>query len=49
VSGSLDTTLRTWDVATMRQTAQFNGHSDYVLSAAYLQTGDWLLSGAFYS
>jgi WD40 repeat protein len=46
LSGSLDKTLRLWDVATGRLLRTFEGHSDEVASVAFSPDGRNVLSGS---
>lgn len=49
-SGSLDETLRLWDLSSVGNTpvckTTFTGHSGWVLSIAFTPEGKWLLSGS---
>ena len=49
-SGSLDKTLRLWDLngnrARSRCRTTFAGHSDFVLSVTFSPDGNWLISGS---
>ena len=44
-SGSLDFTVRIWDVATKQQVAELKGHTSYVTSVAFDSSGKYLASG----
>ena len=44
-TGSWDLTVRIWDVGTMQQVAQLEGHTDCVLSVAFDGSGKYLASG----
>ncbi|MBA2227511.1 WD40 repeat domain-containing protein [Thermogemmata fonticola] len=46
LSGSLDTTLRLWDVSTGKEIRQFTGHTDWVFSVAFSPDGRSALSGS---
>ena len=43
--GHYDKTVRIWDVSTMQQVAQLEGHTDYVSSVAFDGSGKYLASG----
>src|SRR5271163_2406620 len=45
-SGSLDKTLKLWDLSSSRRRSTFNGHKDFVLSVAFSPDGNWLISGS---
>ena len=45
LSGSWDTTLRLWDVATGRKIRTFTGHTSFVKSVAFSPDGKYALSG----
>lgn len=49
-SGSLDKTLKLWDLSGSRARSRcrstFNGHKDFVLSVAFSPDGNWLISGS---
>jgi WD40 repeat protein len=45
LSGSSDTTLKLWEVATGREVRTFKGHTNRVRSVAYSPDGRWALSG----
>jgi WD40 repeat protein len=47
VSGSLDKTLRLWDLKTGKEIRQFPGIADQVRSVDYSADGKWILSGHF--
>ena len=44
-TGSHDTTVRIWDVASQQQVARLTGHTDYVTSVAFDGSGKYLASG----
>ena len=44
-TGSWDTTVRIWDVSTMQQVAQLQGHTRDVYSVAFDGSGKYLASG----
>ena len=44
-TGSDDKTVRIWDVSTMQQVAQLQGHTDRVNSVAFDGSGKYLASG----
>ena len=44
-TGSWDKTVRIWDVSTMQQVAQLEGHTSYVISVAFDGSGKYLASG----
>ena len=44
-TGSDDKTVRIWDMSTMQQVAQLEGHTDRVLSVAFDGSGKYLASG----
>ena len=53
ISASLDNTVKIWDIVTeedgkpgLKLWKTLDGHSNYVLSIAVDQTGEWLLSGS---
>ncbi len=46
VSGSLDKTVRVWDMATGKQLSVLNGHSHYVTSVAFSPNGNMIASGS---
>ena len=46
LSGSIDSTLKLWDVATGREIRTFSGHSDTVNSVAFSPDGKQVLSGS---
>jgi WD40 repeat protein len=47
-SGSADTTVRLWDVASHRQVgAALTGHTDYVFSVAFSPDGKTVASGSW--
>jgi len=49
-SGSLDKTLKLWDLSSPRSRSRcrstFLGHKDFVLSVAFSPDGNWLISGS---
>jgi WD40 repeat protein len=45
-SGSLDNTVRVWNIAARRQHCVFRGHTDYVISVAFTPDTRFLISGA---
>jgi WD40 repeat protein len=45
-SGSGDGTIRLWDVATQRQIAVFEGHTNWVCSVAFSPDGRQIASGS---
>jgi glucose repression regulatory protein TUP1 len=49
-SGSLDKTLKLWDLSGSRSRSRcrstFSGHKDFVLSVAFSPDGRWLISGS---
>ncbi len=46
LSGSVDRTLRLWEVATGRQITSLRGHTGYISSVAFSPDGQWALSGS---
>ena len=46
LSGSLDNSLKLWEVATGRELRSFNGHTNYVNSVAFSPDGRFALSGS---
>ncbi len=46
LSGSLDKTLKLWDVNTGKEIRTFQGHSDIVFSVAFSPDGKYALSGS---
>ena len=44
-TGSGDKTVRIWDMGTMQQVAQLEGHTNYVTSVAFDGSGKYLASG----
>ena len=46
-SGSLDNTVRLWDVASGEEKTKLEGHSDYVNSVSFSPDGLALASGSF--
>jgi WD40 repeat protein len=46
VSGSVDRTVRIWDVRNGKMVALLTGHSDYVMSVAYSPNGKYVASGS---
>ncbi|MEL0597786.1 MAG: serine/threonine protein kinase, partial [Planktothrix rubescens PR222] len=46
-SGSLDTTIKLWDVQSQGQIATLTGHSDVVYSVAFSPDGRTLASGSW--
>ena len=46
-TGSWDHTVRIWDVSTMQQVAQLQGHTSNVRSVAFDGSGKYLASGEF--
>ena len=44
-TGSRDSTVRIWDVASQQQVAQLTGHTNYVHSVAFDGSGKYLASG----
>ena len=44
-TGSEDNTVRIWDVSTMQQVAQLQGHTSDVRSVAFDGSGKYLASG----
>jgi WD40 repeat protein len=44
-AGSLDSTVRLWEVATQRELAVLTGHTDSVTSVAFDGSGKYLASG----
>ena len=44
-TGSNDNTVRIWDVSTMQQVAQLEGHTSWVTSVAFDGSGKYLASG----
>src|SRR4029453_3408669 len=46
ISGSDDTTLRLWDVATQQTIRSFEGHKDGVTSVAFSPDGRMVISGS---
>lgn len=47
VSGSQDSTLKLWDVATRKELRSFNAHSSFVSSVAYAPDGKTFISGSW--
>ncbi len=45
LSGSVDSTIRLWDVETGQQVKQLDGHLEEVRSVAFSTDGRWVLSG----
>ena len=44
-TGSVDKTVRIWDVASQQQVAQLTGHTNWVTSVAFDGSGKYLASG----
>ena len=49
VSGSLDRTVRVWDVSSSKEVAVLRGHEDYVLGVAVSPRGDRIASACQYN
>ena len=49
VSGSLDRTVRVWDVSSSKEVAVLRGHEDYVFSVAVSPRGDRIASACQYN
>jgi len=45
-TGSMDRTIRLWDLRQKTVTQVLQGHRDYVLSLAFTVDGEWLVSGS---
>jgi WD40 repeat protein len=44
-TGSLDNTVRIWEVASQQQVAELKGHTSNVISVAFDSSGKYLASG----
>jgi WD40 repeat protein len=47
ISGSLDNSVKVWDIKTQNNTATLLGHSSYVYSVTKLLNYDMIVSGSF--